>query len=357
MQKQKLAAGRGSQDHGSKKFHDKRKLQCYNCGKYGHFAVECWGADNSNNTGKNFKKDEAHLAQEDEDSDLDQVLLMATTNQDEDASSWYLDTGCSNHMTGNREWIIDFDSNVKNSVRFVNNSMISDEGIGKVRFTCKDGRVAYMNDVLYVPSMKNDLFSLGQLLEKGFKMSMEHNSIKIYDQKSRLVLKAPLSKNRTFKTNLNTSTAQCLSSIRDKEETNLVWHYRFGHLNFKSLNKLSSKQMVTGLPPINLSHKTCEGCLFGKQSRKNFKKSVLQRAKKPLEVVYSDVCGPLDSNSLGGNRYFLTFMDEFTRKIWIYLLKEKGEVFGRFVNFCAKVERESGYALTIDSCHFAVKLI
>ena len=96
--------------------------------------------------------------------------------------------------------------------------------------------------------------------------------------------------------------------------------------------------MVTGLPPINL---------FGKQSRKNFKKSVLQRAKKPLEVVYSDVCGPLDSNSLGGNRYFLTFVDEFTRKIWIYLLKEKGEVFGRFVKFCAKVERQSGYALTI----------
>jgi len=81
--------------------------------------------------------------------------------------------------------------------------------------------------------------------------------------------------------------------------------------------------MVTRLSPINLSHKTCEGCLLGKQSRKNFKNSGLQRANKPLEVVYLDVCGPLDSNSLGGNRYFLTFVDEFTRKIWIYLLKEK----------------------------------
>ena len=105
--------------------------------------------------------------------------------------------------------------------------------------------------------------------------------------------------------------------------------------------------MVTGLPRINLSHKTCEGFLFGNQSRKNFKNSVLQRAKKPLEVVYSDVCGLLDNNSLGGNRYFLTFVDEFTRKIWIYLLKEKCEVFGRFVNFFAKVEMQSSHALTI----------
>jgi len=105
--------------------------------------------------------------------------------------------------------------------------------------------------------------------------------------------------------------------------------------------------MVTGLSPINLSHKTCEGCLFGKQARKNFKNYVLQKAKKPLEVVYSDVCGPLDNNSLRGNTYFLTFVDEFTRKIWIYLLKEKSEMFERFVKFCAKVERQSGYAFTI----------
>lgn len=84
---------------------------------------------------------------------------MVTTNCDEECSSWYLDAECSNHMTGNRDWLIDLDSSVKSSVRFVDNSTIAAEGIGKVMITQKDGKTAYMHDVLYVPSMKNNLLS------------------------------------------------------------------------------------------------------------------------------------------------------------------------------------------------------
>ena len=167
--------------------------------------------------------------------------------------------------------------------------MISAEGIGKVRFTCKDGRAGYMNDVLYVPSMKNNILNLGQLLEKGFKMSMEQNSIKIYDKKkSRLVLKAPLSKSRTFKTNLNTSIVQWLSSIVDQEETNLLWHYRFDHLNFKSLNQLSSKQMVTRLPPTNLSHKTCEVYLF-ESNQERVSRTLYWKEQRSLWRLYTQM--------------------------------------------------------------------
>jgi len=76
--------------------------------------------------------------QDDESSDSKQVLLMVTTNCDEESPSCYLDFGCSNHMTGNRDWLIDHDSSVKSNARFANNNTISAEGIDKVLITRKD---------------------------------------------------------------------------------------------------------------------------------------------------------------------------------------------------------------------------
>jgi len=140
---------------------------------------------------------------QDDGSYSDQMLLMVTTNCKEDHSSWYLSTSCSNHMTGHRDWLIDFDPNIKNKVRFADNSTIAAEGIGRVIIKRKDGKTAFVNDVLYVPIRKNNLLNLGQLLEKGFSMEMKQSHIKIFDSKQRLVLKVPLSKNRTFKTNLS----------------------------------------------------------------------------------------------------------------------------------------------------------
>eukprot|EP00256_Glycine_max_P066599 XP_025981194.1 uncharacterized protein LOC112999352 [Glycine max] len=83
--------------------------------------------------------DEAQLAQ-DEDSDFDKVLLMATTNSKEDnVNLWYLDTGCSNHMTRHREWFVNIDDKVKSKIKFVDNSSVTVEGIGKVMIQRKDG--------------------------------------------------------------------------------------------------------------------------------------------------------------------------------------------------------------------------
>jgi len=93
--------------------------------------------------------------------------------------------------------------------------------------------------------------------------------------------------------------------------------------------------MVSGLPQIQQPAKACEGCVIRKQPRKVFKTFAPKRAKKVLEVVHLDVCGLLDKPSLGGSGYFLTFVDEFSRKIWVYLLKEKGDVFSMFEKLCA----------------------
>ncbi|XP_028189031.1 uncharacterized protein LOC114375447 [Glycine soja] len=161
--------------------------------KWEHFADECRNKRVPRNA------DEAQLTQ-DEDSDSDKVLLMATTNSEEDnVNLWYLDTGCSNHMIGHREWFVNIDDKVKSKIKFADNSSVIAEGIRKVMIQRKDGQHSFINDVLYVPNMKNNLLSLGQLLEKGYSMQMKYSQMKMFDSNRRLILKSPLSRNRTFK--------------------------------------------------------------------------------------------------------------------------------------------------------------
>lgn len=72
--------------------------------------------------------------------------------------------------------------------------------------------------------------------------------------------------------------------------------------------------------------KFCEGCVLGKQARTSFPREARYRAKKPLELIHTDICGPITPMSLGGHRYFRTFIDDYSRITWVYFLKEKSEV-------------------------------
>ena len=102
---------------------------------------------------------------------------------------------------------------------------------------------------------------------------------------------------------------------------------------------------MRGLPSINHPDQLCEGCLIGKQFRKSFPKESTTRATKPLELIHTDVCGPIKPNSFGKNKYFLLFIDDYSRKTWVYFLKEKSEVFENFKKFKALVEKESGLSI------------
>jgi transposase InsO family protein len=103
--------------------------------------------------------------------------------------------------------------------------------------------------------------------------------------------------------------------------------------------------MVKGLPELAEIEENCVDCLTGKQSRDSIPKQAKWRASTKLELVHSDICGPINPQSNGGNRYFITFTDDYSRKTWIYLLKEKSNAFEIFKNFKALVEKESGNSI------------
>jgi hypothetical protein len=96
--------------------------------------------------------------------------------------------------------------------------------------------------------------------------------------------------------------------------------------------------MVVGIQEIQSFHKgVCRGCALGKNIKKPFPSSE-NRSKGILDLIHLDVSGPMLVKSIGGSLYYVTFIDNFSGKTWMYLIKMKDEVFGKFQEFKAEVE-------------------
>lgn len=105
--------------------------------------------------------------------------------------------------------------------------------------------------------------------------------------------------------------------------------------------------MVKGMPSIHHPEQLCEACTVGKHHRTPFPTQQHHRATQPLQIIHSDVCCPMSISSNGNNRYFLTFIDDFTCKIWVYFFARKSEVFDHFKKFKIYVEKQSGYFIKV----------
>ena len=98
---------------------------------------------------------------------------------------------------------------------------------------------------------------------------------------------------------------------------------------------------VEGLREIQAKHEwVCKGCAKGKNIKKTFPSSE-SKGKGILEIIHSDVCGPMSSISLSGYAYYVYFIDEFSKKTWIYFMKNKDEVFIKFKEFKALIENQT----------------
>jgi len=127
------------------------------------------------------------------------------------------------------------------------------------------------------------------------------------------------------------------------EDKSKIWHMRLGHLNFQSLKALL--EVVRGLPKLEECKDVCEGCALGKQARDKFPKDEAWRAKHPLQLVHTDIYGPMQIESFGKSTYFITFIDDFTRMCWVYFISSKDEAFKCFKGFKLLVEKQSEHSV------------
>ena len=126
------------------------------------------------------------------------------------------------------------------------------------------------------------------------------------------------------------------------EDNTHLWHCRYGHLSFKGLRTLQYKQMVRGLPQLKAPSKICTNCMVGKQHRDAIPKRSLWRASQRLQLVHANIYGPIKPVSNSKKRYFISFIDDYNRKVWIYFLAKKSEAFTIFKNYKNLVEKETG---------------
>ena len=115
-----------------------------------------------------------------------------------------------------------------------------------------------------------------------------------------------------------------------------LWHRRLSHINYKELPHV--RKVVTYLPDLKIDHEgTYKGCARGKNIKNPFIKSET-KTKGMLELIHSDVYGPMPSISLSGYEYYVTFINDYSRNTWIYFLKNKIEVFRKFKEFKSLIE-------------------
>ncbi|KAD3336165.1 hypothetical protein E3N88_31684 [Mikania micrantha] len=329
---------------------DKNKVpQCYHCNRYGHIKRDCWFADEEpvNAVANNQEEEGAN----DEVAHLFMAITTSMTDEDDSMTSeftnpslWFVDSGCSNHMTSAKGSFVMLNTSFKISVRLGDKKNLEVEGKGTVQILMKDGTLKFLEDVYYAPKLEYNLLSVGQLMRKGYSLLFDDNACSIVHKETKSeLMKVQLATNNMFP--LDATRVKDNTAVVHAHELTKLWHCRFGHLHTHALQQLQKNKMVQGLPQIK-EIKNCEGCVLGKQHKLSFQPSQ-KRATRILEIIHSDVCGPMPVNSLGRSKYFLLFVDDFSRMTWVYFLEKKSEVFSKFKIFKTMVEKQSGHSVKI----------
>ena len=299
----------------------RKDFNCYNCGKKGHFKKDCRAP--KKDTGA---QESVHVTEEAGDA-----MILSVNSPIE---SWILDSGASFHATPCQEIMENYVSGDFGKVHLADDETLKIVGKGDIILKLPNQTTWKLQGVRHVPGLRRNLISVGQLDGEGYCTTFSGHEWKI--TKGALVI----ARGKKTGTLYVTSNLENIVAVADADGKSNLWHQRLGHMSEKGMKTLLSKGKLPDLKNVDVG--LCEDCIFGKQKKVSFTKIGKTPKAERLELVHTDVWGPSPVSSLAGSLYYVTFIDDSTRKLWVYFLKKKSEVFDTFRKWKAMVENETG---------------
>jgi len=179
-----------------------------------------------------------------------------------------------------------------------------------------DGIVRTLCDVRHIPELKKNLISLGTLHNNGFipKADEDIETIRIV-KRVLIVMKGKITTGNIYKL-LGSTVIGEVHSVESHDDNTKLWHMRLGHLSERGMTELHKRNLLHGVKTCKLDF--CKFCVLGKQTKVSFMTGK-HKTEGILDYVHSDVWGPTREPSFGGSMYYVTFTDDFSRKVYYYL--------------------------------------
>ncbi|KAK1427083.1 hypothetical protein QVD17_15766 [Tagetes erecta] len=212
------------------------------------------------------------------------------------------------------------------------------KGIGSITLKLNNGVEFKLENVRYIPELKRNLISLGSFESQGYVVNLRNGKARI-SKGSLVMLSGSRKGNNIYLLDGNALTGSVDVVHNTSINHAMLWHDRLGHISDQGLTELKKQLLIIDIDKSELEF--CEHCVLGKSTRVKFGKGK-HISKEVLEYVHADVWGPARTNSLGGARYFLSIIDDYSRRVWVFILKTKNEVFDRFKEWKHLVEVQTG---------------
>ncbi|GJY81788.1 retrovirus-related pol polyprotein from transposon TNT 1-94 [Tanacetum coccineum] len=248
---------------------------------------------------------------------------------------WYLDSGCSKHMTGDRSQLTNFVNKFLGTVKFGNDHVAKILGYGDYQI----GNVT-ISRVYYVEGLGHNLFSVGQFCDSNLEVAFRQHTCFIRNLEGVDLLTGSRGNNLYTLSlgDMMASSPICLLSKASKTKS-WLWHRRLSHLNFGAINHLARHGLVRGLPKLKFEKDhLCSACAMGKSKKKPHKPKSEDTNQEKLYLLHMDLCGPMRVASVNGKKYILVIVDDYSRFTWVKFLRSKDEAPDFIIKFLKMIQ-------------------